>query len=169
MKKIFLYTALIFSITLFGQVTPIKPMINLNKSSETNSSYKSNPNQVYKWEAYTKKGALVIGVNKSKADAQWTIEDFTKRNAKNSYKPIGYVIKKSNKNSLEFYNGFKKKFPKGYKVLMPRDVIALRMIKVGSMNEAADFIDNVTEKNHDEAFEYVFKLSNTFKNYSINY
>ena len=166
MKKILFLAALVFNLTLLGQITPIKPLINLNKNSE---SYESNRLQVYKWEAYTQKGALVFGVSKSKADAEWVIKDFTKRNIKNAYKPIGHVIKKSDINSTEFLKTFKKKYPKGYKVLMPRDVIALRMIKISNMNNAADFIDSVTKKNHDEAFQYLFKLSNNFKSYSISY
>ena len=166
MKKILLLTVLLFSATLLSQITPIKPLINLNKTSKSNES---NGSQLYKWEAYTTKGALVIGVNKSKADAEWTIKDFTKRNEKNAYKPIGFIIKKAKNNSIEQYYSFKKKYTKGYKVIMPRDVIALRMIKVSSINDAANFIEKVTKKEHSEAFEYVFKLSNNFKTYSINY
>ena len=166
MKKTLLFTALLFSITLFGQITPIKPLINLNKANDSNES---DGSQLYKWEAYTAKGALIFGVSKSKEDAEWVIEDFTKRNEKNSYKPIGFIVKKAKNNSIEQFYTFKKKFPKGYKVLMPRDVIALRLIKVSSMKDAANFIENVTKKNHDEAFEYVFKLSNSFKSFSINY
>ena len=168
MKKISLLITLLFSISLLGQITPIKPLINLNKTSKSNSN-ESGASQLYKWEAYTKKGALVIGVNKSKADAEWVIKDFTKRNEKNVYKPIGFIIKKAKNNSIERFYTFKKKYPKGYKVLMPRDVIALRMIKVSGINDASDFIESVTKKEHSEAFEYVFKLSNDFKTYSINY
>lgn len=153
--------------TLFAQIRPIKPLINFNKTKE--NSTESNSTQIYKWEAYTAKGALIFGVSKSKSDAEWTINDFTKRNEKNSYKPIGFVIKKAKNNSLEQFDAFKRKFPKGYKFLSSRDVIALRMIKVSSMKDAANFIDSMTKKNHDEAFEYVFKLSNSFKSYSINY
>lgn len=166
MKKILLFTALLFSVTLLGQITPIKPLINFNKTTEINES---DGSQIYKWEAYTAKGALIYGVNKSKEDAEWVIKDFTKRNEKNSYKPIGFVIKKAKNNSIEQFYNFKKKYTKGYKVLMPRDVIALRMIKVSSLKDAANFIESVTKKNHDEAFEYVFKLSNSFKSYSISY
>ena len=165
MKKTLLLTAILFSVTLFGQIRPIEPLINIDKSSDS----KSQGTQIYQWEAYTSKGALIYGVNKSKADAEWVIEDFTKRNEKNSYKPIGFVIKKSTTNSFEYFEKFKKRFPKGYRVLMPRDLIALRMIKVSNMNDAAAFIESVTKKTNDEAFDYVFKLSNNFKSYSINY
>ena len=124
---------------------------------------------MYKWEAYTGHGAIIFGVNKTKEKAKWVIEDFTERNKKNSYKLIGHVIKETEAKSSSYSNDFQKKYPKGYKVLSPRDVIALRMAKVSNMNDAADFIENTSKKNHTEAFEYVFKLSNTVKKYSIKY
>jgi len=165
MKKILLLTTLLYSITLFGQITTIKPLIDLKKISDDTP----DNTHVYKWEAYTAQGVIIFGVNKTKADAEWTIKDFTKRNQKNTYKPITYVIKQTETTSASYFQNFKKKYPRGYKVLMQRDVIALRLIKVKSMNSAASFIESVTKKNNSEAFEYVFKLSNNFKTYSINY
>jgi len=168
MKNIFLLTALLFSITVFGQTTTIKPLINLKKGS--NSTYTNiDHNQVYKWEAYTSHGAIIFGVSKTKSDAEWVISDFTERNKKNAYKPIDHIIKPVKATSIDFIASFKKKYPKGYKVLGHQDLTALRMIKVSSINSAASFIENVTDKNNSEAFEYVFKLNNNFKTYSIEY
>jgi len=167
MKKILLFIALLFSITLFGQGITIKPLINFSKSSNKNKP--NNENQIHKWEAYTAYGAIIFGVTKSKAEAEWVIKDFTKRNKKNIYKPIGHIIKPTEITSLDYIRNFKKKYPKGYKVLGQRDLIALRMIKVSSLNSAASFIESVTKKNNSEAFEYVFKLNNNFKTYSIEY
>jgi len=166
MKKIVLFSTLLFSVTLFGQITTIEPLINLNKKID-NSNY-DDGNSVYKWEAYTAKGALIFGVSPSKSNAEWVIEDFTKRNEDNAYKPIGFTIKKIETPSTNYVEKFKKKYPKGYNVLSHRNVIALRMAKVSSLNAAATFIESVTKKNNTEAFDYIFKLSNSFKTYGIN-
>lgn len=165
MKKILLLTTILSSVTLFAQIPTIEPIIDFKK----NSGFDSSNIPVYKWEAYTSHGVVIFGVNKTKAEAEWVINDFTKRNKKNAYEPIGHVIVKTETTSLDYFKKFKDKHSRGYKVLMQRDVIALRMMKVSNMNEAANFIASVTKKDKNEAFEYVFKLSNNYKTYTIDY
>jgi len=166
MKKLFLLFTSLMYMSLWAQIPTIEPLIDYKKNTGFDES---DIIKGYKWEAYTSHGVIIFGVNKSKADAEWVIEDFTKRNQKNAYKPIGHIIKEVEITSPGYFAKFKKKYPKGYKVLMQRDVIALRMIKISNLTEAANFIESVTKKNKDEAFQHVFNLSNNFRRYTIDY